>query len=208
MTTEALRLRQLREIATRERSGYFPFKLLETVPWLLLACAGRLLMNHPLVILFLLLIQCVLLVAFVLAAHRAIEYFGGTTALGRMSLLAQWRLAKGILRRLLGLFLAAVLISLLLGMDKNEAPFFWLGFDALIHGRPGLHMLAWSAVVAVITYLMVVEKGLGRKPTYFAVLRQFASHAGELVLAAFLIVFSRHDECVAALDCELHTTSL
>lgn len=174
--------------------GFGHYLLLEAVPWLLLASATRMHARHSvggIALLVLLIAQFALLIAFLVACSRMIQLSGGQTALGRLSFNDQCKLGRGILRRLLGLFLAANVFAVALGMNKFTAANLWLGFDGIAFDWHQDILLLWSPVVATIAFLMVVEKGAGRQPKFGPVLRQIRYHWRYLLPAAIMIMASQ-----------------
>jgi hypothetical protein len=172
-------------------AGFGPFMLVETIPWLLAATAIRgysRQMGSGLALLVLVVAQFALFMAFLVACHRAIQLAGGATNLGRLSFSEQCALARGVLGRMLGLFFAVVVISLFIGVDKFHAAAFWLGFDGIVFNYPSHVLVIWSPVVATIAFLMVIEKGAGRKPKFASVLRHFVDRWRYLLAAIIAIV--------------------
>lgn len=176
------------------RSGpsvsFGPYLLLEALPWLLFAtCARTYSRGLPgvLAISGMLIVQFAVFFAFLLASRRMIELAGGGTVLGRLTFKDQLALGKGVIWRLLALFFAVVVTALLLGMNKYRASYFWLGFDDIVFAWNGGFLPIWSAVVATITFLMVVEKGLDRRPKYISVLHQLKDRWRHLLPAVALL---------------------
>ena len=171
--------------------SFGPYLLLGTVPWLLLATATRMHGRHTeggLGLLVLLIAQFALFIAFLVASNRMIRLFGGSTALDRLSFNEQFALGRGIIWRLLGLFLAANLLAVWAGMGKLTAAFLWFGFDGIAFDWHRNILLLWSPLVAVIAYLMVVEKGAGREPGFGSVLRQMRDRWRYLLPAMLAIM--------------------
>jgi hypothetical protein len=171
--------------------GFGPYMLVETIPWLLLATAIRgyaRQMESGLALLVLVVVQFALFMAFLVACHRTIQLAGGTTDLGRLSFNEQCALARGVLGRMFGLFFAVVSIALFIGVDKFHAAVFWLGFDGIVYNWPSNTLLIWSAVVATIAFLMVIEKGAGREPKFPSVWRHFMDRWRYLFAAIIAII--------------------
>lgn len=189
MDSEALPLPRRRQLPS---IGFGPYLLLEAVPWLLLATVMRMVarsMGDGFGLLVLAAGQFALFIAFLLASQKMIHLAGGTTGLVGLSFRSQAALARAVLWRLLVLFLAANLLALWIGVDRFAAAVFWLGFDGIaFKWLGGTLLMTWSAVVAAVVYLMVVEKGAARQPGFVAVLRQFLVRWRYLLSAAVAII--------------------
>jgi hypothetical protein len=174
-----------------QQASFGPYLILHSVPWLLLATALRMhgraqagLIGLALIII----VEYALLIAFLLAAHRMIQLAGGEVNLERLAFKEQYQLARAVVWRLLALFFLAVLSAIGLGLHPNYAAALWFGLDNIVHPWPGIYLPFWSAFVAVLVFLMVVEKGLGREPTFLAVARQLAGRWRHMAVAALMIV--------------------
>ncbi|RCW78737.1 hypothetical protein C7476_12249 [Phyllobacterium bourgognense] len=173
-----------------EQVGFGPYLVLETLPWLLLATVIRLYsLSWPggLSLLGFFVAHVPVFIAFLLASQKMVRLTGGFTALERLSFHRQLSLSWAVLWRLLLLFFCTIIIAVLLGMNKYSASKFWLGFDGIVFvwGRGFLPF--WSALIAAIVFIMVVEKGLDRKPTFLSVVRQFKARWKQLTKAIIII---------------------
>jgi hypothetical protein len=173
-----------------ERIGFGPYLVLETLPWLLLATVMRLYsltLPDGLSLLGFFVAHVPVFIAFLLASQKMVRLTGGSTALERLSFHRQLSLSWAVVWRLSLLFFCTVILIVLLGMNKYSASKFWLGFDGIVFvwGRGFLPF--WSALIAAIVFIMVVEKGLDRKPTFLAVLRQFGARWKQLTKAIAVI---------------------
>lgn len=172
------------------RSGYGPYLLLTAVPWLLLATAFRMharAQDNIGALPMLIMVQYALLIAFLLASHRMIQLAGGAVNLERLAFGDQWALARGVVWRILLLFFVAVLASLASGIDRFDAARIWLGLDNIVHPWPGTYLPIWSAFVAILVFLMVVQRGLGRGPNLRRALMEIATRWQHMMLAALMI---------------------
>lgn len=171
--------------------GYWPHLLIEAVPWLLLGAVLRLNILSapgPIAIVLFPLIQFAIFIAFLVACERAIRLAGGATNLERLALGDQLRLGRSVLGSLLVIVVAAICLGAALGLPGESVGGFLLGFDGIVFnwGTRKL-LLAWSPFVAVLTFLMVVEKGAGRRPSAPAALRQLMLRRRHLLPATVAV---------------------
>jgi hypothetical protein len=158
--------------------SYGPLRLLEAVPWLMLAAAMRTLMSPASMVVA----SLCLLLAFLLVARRMIEFSDGRTDLGRLGFGDQIRLAGRIFLRVLALLVAAVASTYALGAGLGSL--YWLmGLDGVAFDNPGRLGKVWSCILAVIVLLMVVEAGQNRPVTLTAALGELLRRALWLVPA-------------------------
>jgi len=120
-------------IAQPVRPGAFrPVLLLETVPWLMLAAALRVVVWHrglaalPAEIGA----NAAIFIALLLCARRMIEFTQGTTQLGYLTLHEQLALASRVLRPV-GLVIVGLYIGLAFIGARTLAPSFYFGFDGI-----------------------------------------------------------------------------
>ena len=171
--------------------SFGPYLLLEAAPWLLLATATRMRARHSdglLTLPLIVLVQFAVLIALLIASQRMIAMAGGTTGLGRLSFREEAALARGVLGRLFLLFLAVILLLTGLGVDRYLCASLWLGLDGIVFdwGRDMLQV--WSGVVALIVFLMIVEKGAGRPPHLGPALRQAIRRWPALAKAVLAVI--------------------
>jgi hypothetical protein len=179
------------------RPGAFsPAFLVETVPWLMLAAALR-------VVIFFGGLAAVpaevganaaIFIALLLCARRTIEFTEGTTQLGYFSLTDQLVLAYRVLHPV-GLVIVGLYIGLSLVGARTLAPSFYFGFDGIAFDQYSNLGRLWSAVVAAVILLMVVRYEHGQKPSLLGALREFAARwkhllVGIVVAALFQILLS------------------
>jgi hypothetical protein len=179
------------------RPGAFrPALLLETVPWLMLAAALRVLIYNggiaalPAQIAA----NAAIFIALLLCARRMVEFTGGTTQLGFLSLHDQLILAYRILHPV-GLWIVGLYIVLSLIGAGTLAPSFYFGFDGIAFDQHSNLGRLWSAVIATIILLVVVHHEQGQRPSMLGGVREFAARwkyllAGIAAAALFQILLS------------------
>jgi hypothetical protein len=149
-----------------------PLRLMEAVPWLMLASAIRFVAyGNKLLALATVMADLSLFLAFLLAAHRMIEFADGGTRLGWLSFHEQIELGWRVVHRVVLLLIVAALAFYVLGA-REIAPYLMLGFDGIAFDQFTKTGMIWSAALAVIVLLMVVQAGLNRSVTLSGALRQ------------------------------------
>jgi hypothetical protein len=179
------------------RPGAFrPALLLETVPWLMLAAALRVVIFHRGLAAFPAEIaaNAAIFIALLLCARRMIELTDGTTQLGYLGLQDQLILAYRVLHPV-GLVIVALYIGLAYIGARTLAPKFYFGFDGIAFDQYSNLGRLWSAVIAAVVLLMVVRYEHGRRPSLLGALRELAARwkyllAGIVVAALFQILLS------------------
>jgi hypothetical protein len=140
---------------------------LEAVPWLMLASAMRFLAytSGGVVALAGTAISnlCVFL-AFLLAARRMIEWTGGSVQFGRWPLRDQIRVGQMILNRVLLLLVGAAVLAALAGF-KTFAPNLLMGFDGIAFDQFTTAGMFWSALLATMVFLMLLDAEANAKPS-------------------------------------------
>ena len=179
------------------RAGAFrPALLLETVPWLMLAAALRVVIYNGGMAAFPAEIasNAAIFIALLLCARRMVEFTGGTTQLGYLSLRDQLILAYRVLHPV-GLLIVGLYIGLSLIGARTLAPSFYFGFDGIAFDQYSNLGRLWSAVIATVILLMVVRYEHGQRPSMLGGVREFAARwkyllAGIVVTALFQILLS------------------
>ncbi|MEZ0001258.1 hypothetical protein ABIA18_003055 [Sinorhizobium fredii] len=174
---------------------YGPYLLLHTVPWLLLATVLRTYakaMPDALALLGMILVQLAVFIAFLLASQKMIELANGWTSLSRLAFREQVVFGWRVIWRLLSLFFLTVCAANLAGIDRFAAAQLWFGFDGIAYPWWQGPLQLWIAIVSMIAFMLVVEKGMDRRPRFVGVLREFRFHGRHLSRAvvyncAFLI---------------------
>jgi hypothetical protein len=159
--------------------SYGPFRLMEAVPWLMLASALRIIavVVHGLVgLLAAVCSDIAIFLAFLLAARRMIELTDGKTGLGRLSFTEQLLLARKVL-------VPIILMMLLVGMAVAATGALWtaqnlmLGVDGIAFDQYSAIGMTWSAFLAAVMLLMVLRAESGGDATLLAVLRELWQRA-------------------------------
>jgi hypothetical protein len=179
------------------RPGAFrPGLLLETVPWLMLAAALRVVIWHRGLAAYPAEIgaNAAIFLALLLCARRMIEFTDGTTQLGYLSLRDQLALSYRVLHPV-GLLIAGLYVGLSLIGARTLAPSFYFGFDGIAFDQYSNLGRLWSAVVATVILLMVLRHEQGQRPSLPGALRELAARwkylvAGILAAALFQILLS------------------
>jgi len=173
--TIALR-KQLRQQSLPSVS-FGPFRFLEAMPWLVMAAAMRLIAARTGGVVGLLAIgaaSIAVLHAFLVVAQRSIELNGGQTNLGELDFSEQFRLSRALLWRLVLLMLAGTCLVAAAGYT-SFAPYMMGGLDGMAFDQwtdPGKF---WSAVVAALVLLMVVDaERHGGQVSFVRTLRELA----------------------------------
>ncbi len=173
-----------------------PALLLETVPWLMLAAALRVVIFHRGLAAFPAEVgaNAAIFIALLLCARRMVEFTGGTTQLGYLSLRDQLVLAYRVLHPV-GLVIVGLYIGLSYVGARTLAPSFYFGFDGIAFDQTSNLGRLWSAVIAAVVLLMVVRYEHGQRPSMLGGLRELAARwkyllAGIVVAALFQILLS------------------
>ena len=154
------------------QTSFGPLRLIEALPWLVLAAALRVIAvsGGPIALLAIVAASVAVLQAFIAATRRCIEWSDGQTSLGELTLKEEVRLSVGILGRI-GLLM--IVGTLLLAWTGNVAL-----RGALITGLDGMAFdqftttgKFWSALVAALVLLMILhaERSGGRLAFFAAV---------------------------------------
>ncbi len=133
-------------------------------------------------------------IALLLCARRMVEFTGGTTQLGYLSLRDQLILAYRVLHPV-GLLIVGLYIGLSLIGARTLAPSFYFGFDGIAFDQHSNLGRLWSAVVATVILLVVVRYEHGQQPSMLGGMREFAARwkyllAGIVAAALFQILLS------------------
>ncbi len=172
--------------------SFGPFKLLEAVPWLMLASAFRFLgvTNPPLLLPSLLVATVSVFLAFILAARRMVEFTGGHTHLASLNFSEQLALSRTILWRVGLLLVLAAIVAFFVG-PADVAPAFLLGFDGIAFDQFIKLGMLWSAVLAAIVLLMIFRVQETGTISLLDALKQFRERAAWLlpaIAALFLVL--------------------
>lgn len=174
----------LRErLALRPGVTFGPFRFLEALPWMVLAAAFRVLAfgSPGLAIVFITLATIAVLNAFIVVTQRSIELTGGQSGLGELSFAESFRLSLTILRWTVPLMVLVAFCCLKLA-GQAYAPFFMLGIDGMAFAQHNLTGMLWSAVIATLILLMIVEAGRVGQISPLAVGAELLRHGVWLLL--------------------------
>src|SRR5471032_165812 len=155
------------------RGAFRPALLLETVPWLMLAAALRVVIfyrgfaAYPSEIGA----NAAIFIALLLCARRMIEFTDGTTQLGYLSLNDQLVLTYRVLHPI-GLLIVGLYIGLSFVGARTLAPSFYFGFDGIAFDQDSNIGRLWSAVVAMVILLMMVRYERGQRPSMLGAFRE------------------------------------
>lgn len=140
---------------------------LEAVPWLMLASALRFygyFAGGAVSLVATGLANLAVFLAFLLAARRMIEWTGGNVRFGALPIREQLRLGQQILNRVLLLLSGLSAFSMLLGY-KQQALHFLLGFDGIVFDQHTVAGMVWSAMLAAMVYLMLLDAERHGRPS-------------------------------------------
>lgn len=186
--TVALR-KQLALNPARPETSFGPFRLLDALPWLILAAAMRVIAfgGGAVALPAIVISDISVLLAFFATAQQSIEAAGGQSALGTLTLGEQFKLSFSILWRIMLVMIAATLSAAAAGYESSYhllAGLDGMAFDQFTH--PGRF---WSAWIAAIVLLMIVRaERNGGRVALFAAIGEFARRG--LWLGAAVIVLS------------------
>src|SRR5215510_7747078 len=142
-----------------------PFRLLQALPWLVMAAAMRVIAfgGGAVALPAIVVADLAVLQAFLATATRSIEAEGGQTGLGNLDFLEQFQLMRVVLWRIVGLMVAVALALALAGFTKT-APVFLTGIDGMAFDQVTVTGKFWSAFIAAIILLILVgaERNRGR----------------------------------------------
>ena len=163
----------------RARPTFGPVLVLETMPWLMLAAALRMIASGGKLVALPAFVaaETALFLAFVLATRRIIEATGGQTGLGALGFGDQLRLARRVLWQRFALIFG-VYAALIFAGARRVAPHVIIGFDGVAFDQftnPGRFL---SACFAAVVLLMILRSDLVQRWRYVA--------------GGFLVVFVFH----------------
>ncbi|PTM43301.1 hypothetical protein [Bosea sp. 124] len=168
--------------------SYGPFRLLQAIPWLMLAATMRLvafgggLIAVPAIVIA----NVSLLLAFVIVTWRMVLISNGQSGLGQMGLSQQIKMSRTVLLPIFGLMIVATIVAASSGLVA-EPHELMLGFDGIAFDQRSPLGRVWSALVAALLLLMVLQVDEASKPGLFKAMRQFADRASWLVPGVLLV---------------------
>jgi hypothetical protein len=183
MTTSRALLR-----STLPSVSYGPFRLFEAVPWLILAATMRVLAfaGGLIALPAIMIANVALLLAFVIVTWRMVLISNGQSGLGQMGLSQQIRMARTVLLPVFGLLIVATIVAASSRLVDRPHELM-LGFDGIAFDQMSNLGRVWSALVAALLLLMVLQVDEASKPSLFRAMRQFADRASWLVPGVLLV---------------------
>ena len=162
---------------------------MEIVPWMMLSAAIRVLtvQGGLTTLVAMQLSDLFLFIAFLLAARRMIEFTGGVTTLGYLSFRKQVAMGRDILLRVVGVMIAGMAITSVLGLQSVGARML-LGFDGIAYDQQTIDGFLWSAFLAALTMLLVLRFERAGDANLVAAFRELWSRAYFLVPAILVVV--------------------
>jgi len=166
------------------RLSFGPFRLLEAVPWLMLATAVRFVVYGKTALMAPALVveSVAIFLAFLLAARRMIEFTDGRTELGKLSFLQQLSMAKRVLFDV-ALLMVGVSIAMSLVAPPRIASAMLLGFDGIAFDQFVKAGMVWSSLLAAIVLLMVVKVGTDLPISLWGALKEMLARSACLLPA-------------------------
>ena len=156
--------------------SFGPFRFLESLPWLVLAAAMRVIAFGGGAVAFpaMVVASFAVLHAFLVTAQRSIELNEGQSNLGELEFVEQFRLSRAVLWRIALLMFAAGWALLEAGYT-SVAPHMIDGLDGMAFDQwtdPGKF---WSATIAALVLLMIVDAERNRgQVSFFRAIGEFA----------------------------------
>lgn len=138
--------------------GFGPFRLIEALPWLMLAAAMRIVAfsGGAVALPAIVIADVAILFAYMAVSRRSIELSGGHTGLGRLAFRDQLKLCLSILgKAVLLMAAAAACVGLIAG--KSALPHAFLGIDGMAFDQGTFLGMFWSATIAALILLMIIR---------------------------------------------------
>lgn len=171
-------------------STFGPLRLLEPMPWLMLAAALRFLSTsavQPVGLLAHIGAHVALFLALLIAARRMLEWSAsGGGGLGAQGFREQLQLSKVVLLRMLALMALALAVAFPFAPTAYAVQAL-AGFDGIAFDQWTLPGRLWSSLLAALIFCMLLDADAGRPVTFANAARQFWRHAAELSLAILII---------------------
>jgi len=148
--------------------SFGPLRFLEGLPWLVLAAAMRVVAfgGGPIAIPAVMVASIAVLHAYLVVAQRSIEVADGQTSLGELDFREQARLTLAILWRIALLMLAATLALSMAGYPSSASNLM-LGIDGMAFDQLTDIGKFWSATVAAVVLLIIVNAERNRGRVHF-----------------------------------------
>jgi hypothetical protein len=174
--------------------SFGPFRFLESLPWLAMAAAMRVIAFGGGAVAFPAIIVAAIAVlhAFLVVAQRAIEFNGGQSSLGELDFAEQLRLSRTVVRQIALLIFATVCVLLAAGCT-SLAPDMLFGLDGMAFDQGSNIGKFWSAFIAALILLMLVDAEHNQgKVSVFRAIKEFARRSiwmGAAVLVLGVVYF-------------------
>ena len=138
--------------------SFGPFRFLEALPWLVMAAAMRVIAfgGGAVALPAIIAANIAVLHAFLVVAQRSIELNDGQTNLGALDFAEQFRLSRAILWRI-ALLMFAMTCALLAAGYTPFAPHMMSGLDGMAFDQRTDIGKFWSAIIAALVLLMIVD---------------------------------------------------
>jgi hypothetical protein len=151
-------LRQRLRQQTFPNVSFGPFRFFEAMPWLVLAASMRVIAfnNRLIAIPAIIFASIAVLHAFLVVTQRSIELAQGQTNLGALTFTEQSRLTRAMLWRSGLLMIGATTATAVAGYS-SVAPHLMQGLDGMAFDQFGDIGKFWSAFVAALVLLMIVD---------------------------------------------------
>lgn len=171
--------------------SYAPFRLMEAVPWLMLAAATRVLtVKGGLVWLFAAVCSDIaIFLAFLLAARRMIELSDGKTGLYRLSFAQQLTLARKVMVPIILMMLVVSTIVFSLAARRTGLNLL-LGFGGIAFDQWTPSGMVWSAFLAAVSLLLLLKAESTGKANLFDALRELWDRSVCMVPAIIAVSFA------------------
>jgi hypothetical protein len=180
--------RQFQQIATPEVS-FGPLRFLEALPWLVLAAAMRVVAfgGGSVAVPAIMVAAIAVLHAFLVVTQRAIELNGGQSSLSDLDFAEQFRLSRAVLWRIVLMMIAGV-SALLAAGSLAMAPELLFGLDGMAFDQGSTIGKFWSALIAALILLMIVDAERNRgRVSFVRAVREFGRRGAWLGGAAIVL---------------------
>jgi hypothetical protein len=181
-TPRVLALRALPSVS------YGPFRPIGAVPWLLLAALMRVvafgggLLAVPATVIA----DISLLLAFVIVTWKMVAITHGRTSLATYGLGQQLAMTRSVLVPVFGLLVVATALAASSRLVAQPLQLL-MGFDGIAFDQATHLGRLWSAIVAALVLLMILQVDEHEKPSLFPALREFLRRAAWLVPGVLLV---------------------
>ncbi|MEM9278038.1 MAG: hypothetical protein AAGA76_05660 [Pseudomonadota bacterium] len=185
-----------------------PFRISEAVPWLLLASALRA-FGHiagKTIVIEVLLVQCLVFMAFSATAHSIVTESGGRSVIGGFSLAGKIRLMKNVIKKVLWFQFGIILLYLFLAvsLDLNDegarelssvvywAGSFFVAFDGMVYTSGFFVTRIASSIMGVMVFLWVIASATERPVTWQELLKSLGEHWLAMAISVIVLTACMH----------------